>query len=416
MFCFTVAGNGFVVRGLRACGYFSRGRAAVVALLAVSLLLVAPAAARPRSRPVGPDLVVRSLRNPPPSVAPGAALTSAFTVANRGTRWARRSTARAYLSRDSRKGKGDRLLGPASPVPPLKRGKLARRSSTFTIPRATATGKWFLIVCSDDVRLVRETNERNNCRSSARSTSLPANTAPPPPPPPPTGGEPPPIAGQGFTLRFDDQFTTLNRAVWDDHIWYEGGPAANAQYVQNGIFHLVSRRSQGYQETTSTTLNKRAFTYGYFECRMRWTAGPGSWPACWLLSQGWANTGNCSTPASEIDLMEGQGTEPNAFYGTVHRDSARACAGHLQNGNNWQPAAFALAGQWHTYATLWTASQVCWYIDDVQTHCAPTYADTANSPMFLLLQMWIGGWTSGTNSSTPDELHTEIDWVSVWQR
>jgi beta-glucanase (GH16 family) len=149
---------------------------------------------------------------------------------------------------------------------------------------------------------------------------------------------------------------------------------------------------------------------------MRWTAGPGSWPACWLLSQGWANTGNCSTPASEIDLMEGQGTEPNAFYGTVHRDSARACAGHLQNGNNWQPAAFALAGQWHTYATLWTASQVCWYIDDVQTHCAPTYADTANSPMFLLLQMWIGGWTSGTNSSTPDELRTEIDWVSVWQR
>jgi Glycosyl hydrolases family 16 len=101
-----------------------------------------------------------------------------------------------------------------------------------------------------------------------------------------------------------------------------------------------------------------------------------------------------------------------------HRPSRLGASvpGHLQNGNNWQPAAFALAGQWHTYATLWTASQVCWYIDDVQTHCAPTYADTANSPMFLLLQMWIGGWTSGTNSSTPDELRTEIDWVSVWQR
>ena len=26
------------------------------------------------------------------------------------------------------------------------------------------------------------------------------------------------------------------------------------------------------------------FTFGYFEARMRWTKGDGSWPAFWLLS------------------------------------------------------------------------------------------------------------------------------------
>jgi beta-glucanase (GH16 family) len=182
------------------------------------------------------------------------------------------------------------------------------------------------------------------------------------------------------------------------------------------VFHLVSRRSQGYEQTTATTDDRYSFTQGYVECRMRWTTGPGSWPACWLLSQGWANTGSCTTPAAEIDVMEGQGTEPNVLYGTIHRHSAgSSCGGNQINGNNWQPQPFALAGQWHTYATLWTATQVCWYVDNVQSHCAPTFS-TTNQPMFLLLQMWIGGWTSGTNSSTADELHTEVDWVRVWQK
>jgi hypothetical protein len=44
---------------------------------------------------------------------------------------------------------------------------------------------------------------------------------------------------------------------------------------------------------------------------------------------------------------------------------------------------------------------------------APVY-DSTNQQMFLLLQMWTGGWTSGTDSTTPDELHTEVDWVRAW--
>jgi hypothetical protein len=35
--------------------------------------------------------------------------------------------------------------------------------------------------------------------------------------------------------------------------------------------------------------------------------------------------------------------------------------------------------------------------------------------MYIILQMWTGGWTSGTNATTPDELRTEVDWVRVWQ-
>jgi hypothetical protein len=36
--------------------------------------------------------------------------------------------------------------------------------------------------------------------------------------------------------------------------------------------------------------------------------------------------------------------------------------------------------------------------------------------MFLLLDEWIGGWTTGTDATTPDTLDNQIDYVDVWQQ
>ena len=46
---------------------------------------------------------------------------------------------------------------------------------------------------------------------------------------------------------------------------------------------------------------------------------------------------------------------------------------------------------------------------------APVY-DTTNQPMFLLLQMWTGGWTYDTDSTTPTTIETQVDQVQVWQK
>jgi hypothetical protein len=249
------------------------------------------------------------------------------------------------------------------------------------------------------------------------------------PPPPLPGSEPSPIAGYGYAKVFEDEFTVLDRSVWCDRQWWEGAAPANSQYVQDGALHLVSRRSQGYANTTVSSepcgqANPKSFKQGYFEARMRWTGGDGSWPAFWMLSYAHANNTNwpdpfCPNPdclSAELDVMEGQGGTPFDFYGTIHRNSC-GCYGvaNQQNANNWHPQEFRLADNWHTYSALWTATTVSWYVDDVFSHSAPVW-DSFNQPMFLILQMWTGGWVSGTNSSTPNELHTEIDWVRVWQR
>ena len=236
-----------------------------------------------------------------------------------------------------------------------------------------------------------------------------------------------PIAGQGYGKVFGGEFDSLDRSVWDDHIWYDDPPSpswAPTQYVENGILNLVSRRNDAYPGCTTncypiitvTTMSSgKSFQYGYFEARMRWTKGAGSWPAFWLLSTAWAHTGSCETPSGELDVMEGQGTEPTVLYGTIHRESASQCGGNEMNENNWQPVGVDLTESFHTYGALWTATTVSWYLDDRLIMAAPTYP-TSNQPMFLLLQMWSGGWTSDPDSTTPDELRTEVDWVRVWQK
>ena len=120
--------------------------------------------------------------------------------------------------------------------------------------------------------------------------------------------------------------------------------------------------------------------------------------------------------SAELDMFEGQGTEPRVFYGSLHRNSCN-CYGvnDSQNANNYQPVTPDLGADFHTYSALWTASQISWYLDGQLLMSAPVY-DSSNQPMFLLLQMWTGGWTSDPGPSTPDVLETQVDYVSVWQR
>jgi len=61
---------------------------------------------------------------------------------------------------------------------------------------------------------------------------------------------------------------------------------------------------------------------------MKWPPGHGSWPAFWLYSYQHAiDADQCTTQAGEVDVMEGQGSEPSVFYGTVHSNTNGVPAG-----------------------------------------------------------------------------------------
>jgi beta-glucanase (GH16 family) len=256
----------------------------------------------------------------------------------------------------------------------------------------------------------------------------------------PTTSEPAPIAGLGYHQVFRDDFDTLNRSVWDNHIWYDAAPLPawiNFQYAQSGILHLATSRTFLYgttpypENTITTQTSGRTFQQGYFEARMKWTGGHGAWPGFWLLSYrhatnpAWPNvnpycsqnglpTAQCYS--AELDAFEGQGSEPTAFYGTIHRNSSGTYGVRdQQNANNWQNVGVDLTASFHTYGMLWTASEITWYLDGRALMSAPVY-DSTNQPMFLLLQMWTGGWTYNPDSTTPANLETQVDYMQVWQR
>ena len=272
-------------------------------------------------------------------------------------------------------------------------------------------------------------NSSPQAQLNASTSACPA--PPPPPPPPPPSGEPGSHRRAGISKTWGDEFDALSDTSWGQGIWYNPGAPANSIYVQNGTLNLVSRRSQGYPEVTLTTegANQPAtFTLGYFEARMRWTKGPGAWPAFWLLSYRHAvnpaypsinpfcSQNSLSNPfcySAELDVFEGQGTEPTVYYGTSHRNSCSCCGvNNTQNSNNYTNTNVDLTAGFHTYGMLWTSTGLSWYLDGQLLKSTPVY-DSTNQPMFLLLQMWIGGWTSGTSAQTPDELRTEVDWVRV---
>jgi beta-glucanase (GH16 family) len=242
---------------------------------------------------------------------------------------------------------------------------------------------------------------------------------------------PAPIAGKGYRLVFNDDFNSFRTRVWTRRIWYDGAAPRHSIYARKGVLHLVSRRSQGnYHYITVTTLKSHSFRRGFFEARMRWTRGQGAWPGFWLLSTrharnpAWPNINPfCANHgllralcySAELDVFEGQGNEPRVFYGTLHRNSSGDYGvGDRQNSNNYHPQAKNLTTHFHRYGVLWTRHKLTWYLDGRRLMSTSPY-DSTDQPMFLLLQMWDGGWNGDTNSSTPNSIQTRVDWVHVWQ-
>ena len=76
----------------------------------------------------------------------------------------RSTTTRYYLSADTVRSAGDTLLTGGHTIPAL--GPTAGSSGSVSIRATTRPGTYVLLACADDVKVVAEGNETNNCRAS----------------------------------------------------------------------------------------------------------------------------------------------------------------------------------------------------------------------------------------------------------
>jgi beta-glucanase (GH16 family) len=230
----------------------------------------------------------------------------------------------------------------------------------------------------------------------------------------------PPIPGT-WNMIFDDEFNTLNNNTWSNEYWWGGNAGTQATFdpkqlsVSNGILTQTAvekseTASNGvtnpYTSGLMTTGGLQGvrpasftFTYGYVETRAQIAPGQGMWSAFWMLPADYSDT-------NEIDIYENLGRLPNNDQGFYHYNGnytgfSTATASNLTTG-------------FHTYGVDWEPNSITWYMDGKEMFSTTT--DVVNKPMYLLMNLDVGGsWAGPLNSSSPASSSWLTDYVRVWQ-
>jgi len=238
------------------------------------------------------------------------------------------------------------------------------------------------------------------------------------------------VLSQNWQLVWSDEFegTTLNTDNWNI---VEGGSGFGNQEkqfytsrpqnlkVENGnlvITALLENYTVGSMtwKYTSARINssrKKDFTYGKIEARIKLPTGAGTWPAFWAMGYGsWPSCG-------EIDILEFVGRQPDRFQSNVHTKDYNG-----MNGRNFhiEKEYPGLPNDFHVYSIEWTAEKIKFFFDGTQYWTFSSLSvDPANypfnNPLYLILNLAIGGTLGGTvdDSIFPQQLL--VDYVRVYR-
>lgn len=210
---------------------------------------------------------------------------------------------------------------------------------------------------------------------------------------------------------FDDEFTTLNTAVWNTSRYEAGGisPGFNSQEEEcfdpaqttvgggEADLNLIASpescggRTQPYAAPILDTDGKWSYTYGYLEAKVWLPSVSGQiadWPAVWAVGSNWPTGG-------EIDLMEGlDGQACWHFHSPLGGPGGCASANYTVG--------------WHTFGADWEPGSVTWYYDGQAV--GTVTSGVTNSPMQLILNIAI---EPGDPVLAPATMR--VAYVRVWQ-
>ncbi len=158
----------------------------------------------------------------------------------------------------------------------------------------------------------------------------------------------------------------------------------------------------GFKYTSGLLTTEKSFSqlYGYFEIKAELPSGQGLWPDFWLLPT------DGSWPP-ELDVVEQTGS--TTVYQTAHSVDSTGTA--IQTAfTSYVPTATT---GFHTYGVLWTATTLSWYVDGVEVSSTATPADM-NKPMYMLVDLAVGGNFPGSPASNFTSAQMEVDYVRAY--
>jgi beta-glucanase (GH16 family) len=244
---------------------------------------------------------------------------------------------------------------------------------------------------------------------------------------------------EAWQLVWSDEFDgpSLNTSNWSHEVNANGGGNNELQYytaraansfIRDGKLVIKAIKetyvgpegTRGYTSARLRTVNKRDFTYGRMEARIKMPAGQGLWPAFWMLPTDWEYGG---WPTSgEIDIMEYRGDQPNTLHGTIHYGGPYPA--HTFTGTTLQTPG-DLSTAFHDYAIEWEEGVIRWYFDGelylTQNQWfsgGGIYPAPFDKRFHFLLNVAVGG--NFLPNPPPDADYfpqeMEVDWVRVYQR
>lgn len=197
-----------------------------------------------------------------------------------------------------------------------------------------------------------------------------------------------------------------NISIVDGHLRLTARPEAISGH-EGRIFPYTSgivTTGRDYEERQRP--DRFSFTYGYVEVRARPPSGQGLWSAVWMLP-----SDHESKP--EIDIMEVLGHRPDTLEMHFHCGYGD-CAGRSYGS---EVATRDLTQDWRVYGLEWGPEAIVWYLDGVPRWRFTDTAAIPNEPMYLLLNLAVGGdWPGDPDASTRFPAHFDVDYVRVWQR
>ena len=172
-----------------------------------------------------------------------------------------------------------------------------------------------------------------------------------------------------------------------------------------------ARHLDGFEYTSGMLSTQDSFEqrYGYFEARMRAPSGQGLWSAFWLKTHGEHTPRGVPAWPPEIDVMEFIGSEPERYSLAVHWD---VMPDNKKDSSKVSPVR--PSDRFHTYGVLWMPDQTVFYLDRRPVRVIETKRNH-NVPMFMVLNLALGGKWPGKVDDAVLPAQLEIDWVAAYQ-
>ena len=179
--------------------------------------------------------------------------------------------------------------------------------------------------------------------------------------------------------------------------------------ISNGILTITASKApsndvqylDGYKYTSGLLTTQDSFSqlYGYFEIKAELPQGQGVWPAFWLLPSN-------GTWPPELDAFEAIGGDK--IYQTTHTDSTGTATAV-----GFTTDVPGLSSGFHTYGVLWSPTTIGYYIDGVEVASMATPSDM-NTPMYMLVDLALGGSFPGNVSSSFTSAQMEIAYIHAY--